>query len=140
MTVPEQNRNAGGGTDFAATRWSMVLLAGQTHSPESAEALEKLCSAYWYPLYAFVRRQGHGEHEAQDLTQEFFARLLKKRGLRSADPGRGKFRSFLLTSMKNFLANEWDSAMTQKRGGGHIHFSLDAETAEERYKLEPVFS
>jgi RNA polymerase sigma-70 factor (ECF subfamily) len=134
----EGNWNRGGGADFSATRWSVVLLAGQSHSPESADALEKLCRAYWYPLYAFVRRQGQPEHEAQDLTQAFFSRLLEKRAVRGADRSKGKFRSFLLASLKNFLANEWDRAQAQKRGGGQAHFSLDAETAEERYKLEPA--
>jgi len=90
MPLPEQNRNA----EFGATRWSVVLAAGQSHSPETAAALEKLCRADWYPLYAFVRRQGHREHEAQDLTQDFFTKLLEKRSLRSADPNKGKFRSF----------------------------------------------
>ena len=136
MPAPDQNQT--GGADFAATRWSMVLLAGQSHSPEAASALEKLCRAYWYPLYAFVRRTGRSEHEAQDLTQEFFYRLIEKRTLRAADQTKGKFRSFLISSMKNFLANEWDRAQAQKRGGGQTHFSLDAETAEERYKLEPA--
>lgn len=128
----------GGDANFTATRWSVVLLAGETQSPDSDYALEKLCQAYWYPLYVFVRRRGHTEHEAQDLTQEFFCRLIERRMLRSVDQRKGKFRSFLLAAMKNFLANEWDRSQAQKRGGGQPHFSLDAETAEERYKLEPV--
>jgi len=134
MPSPEQNRNA----EFGATRWSVVLAAGQSHSPQTADALERLCRAYWYPLYAFVRRQGYREHEAQDLTQEFFSRLLEKRALRFADQNKGKFRSFLLAAMKNFLANEWDRAQALKRGGGQTIISFDEHTAEERYRLEPM--
>jgi RNA polymerase sigma-70 factor (ECF subfamily) len=137
MSASKQNQ-AAQSSDFGATRWSIVLLAGQSHSPESAAVLEKLCGPYWYPLYVFVRRTGRSEHEAQDMTQEFFYRLVEKRTLRSADQTKGKFRSFLITSMKNFLANEWDSVQAQKRGGGQTHFSLDAETGEERYGLEPA--
>jgi RNA polymerase sigma-70 factor (ECF subfamily) len=100
--------------------------------------LEKLCRTYWYPLYAFVRRQGHEVEEAQDLTQEFFARLLAKNYLALADPGRGRFRTFLLASLKNFLANEWRRLSRPKRGGGQQFIPLDAETAEGRYSLEPA--
>jgi RNA polymerase sigma-70 factor (ECF subfamily) len=124
--------------DFATTHWSIVLLARDERSSRSAQALETLCRAYWYPLYSFVRRQGHDAHTAQDLTQEFLSRLLAARGLESVDPSKGKFRSFLLASMKHFLANEWDRLQTQRRGGGQVHFSLDAASAEERYQLEPA--
>lgn len=123
---------------FATTHWSVVLAAGQSQSPRFAEALEKLCRTYWYPTYAYVRRRGYDVHEAQDLTQEFFARLLEKNYLRTVDRAKGKFRSFLLASLNHFLANEWDRATAQKRGGGQKLISLDDETAEQRYGLEPA--
>jgi RNA polymerase sigma-70 factor (ECF subfamily) len=100
--------------------------------------LAHLCESYWYPLYAFVRREGYAAHDAQDLTQEFFARLLEKHWLEAVDREKGKFRSFLLAAMRHFLANEWDRARRLKRGGGQSPLSLDAVTAEERYALEPV--
>ena len=100
--------------------------------------MERLCGTYWYPLYVFVRRKGHGHEDACDLTQAFFARFLEKRYLRSVDPCLGKFRTFLLTTMTHFLANEWDRAQAQKRGGGVQVISFDEATAEERYRLEPV--
>src|SRR4026207_1261541 len=119
MPLSEQNIGpAPRGWDFASTHWSVVLLAGQEHSTQSAAALEKLCRAYWYPLYAFVRRQGHGPYEAEDLTQEFFARLLDKNYLKDVTVEGGKFRSYLLTLLKHFLANEWNRERAQKRGGG----------------------
>jgi len=124
--------------EFASTHWSVVYLAGQECSPASALALETLCRAYWYPLYAFIRRSGHGADDASDLTQEFFARLLEKNWLAEADPARGRFRSFLLTALKHFLANEWSRAHRLKRGGGHEFIALDAASAEERYALEPA--
>lgn len=132
-----ENRAAAG---FQTTHWSMVLLAGRDTSAESAEALEKLCRAYWYPLYAFARRQGCSPEEAQDATQEFFSRLLARNQLQMADPNRGRFRSFLLASMKNQLANERRAASRQKRGGDAVTFSLDEHLAEERYQLEPAES
>jgi RNA polymerase sigma factor (sigma-70 family) len=97
-----------------------------------------LCENYWYPLYAFVRRAGHSPHDAQDLTQEFFARLIAKSWLHDVHPERGRFRSFLLVAMKHFLANEWDRARRLKRGGGQAVISLDAGLAEERYAREPT--
>jgi RNA polymerase sigma factor (sigma-70 family) len=99
--------------------------------------LETLCRAYWYPLYVYVRSSGRGPDEARDLTQEFFARLLEKKWLREADPGRGRFRSFLLTAMMHFLASEWHRSQTIKRGGGREWIALDALEAEERFALEP---
>lgn len=111
---------------FATTHWSVVLAAGA----QSSDALEKLCRAYWYPLFAFVRRQGNDLHAAQDLTQEFFARLLQGNYLAGANPNRGRFRSFLLASLKHFLANEWHRSQRQKRGGGCVIFST-GEAAEE---------
>jgi len=123
---------------FATTHWSLVLRAGKPDAVESAAALEKLCRAYWYPLYAFVRREGHGPDEAQDLTQEFFSRLLAKNYLEMATPARGRFRSFLLASLKHMMANERRAASRQKRGGDASVFSLDAHEAEERYQVEPA--
>lgn len=122
---------------FATTRWSEVLAAGRGESCESRRALAGLCETYWYPLYAYVRRRGYRAEEAQDLTQEFFARLLEKDSLKAADPGRGRFRSFLLASLKNFLAKQWRRAAAQKRGGGRTPISLDFKSAESRYGLEP---
>ena len=123
---------------FASTRWSIVLDAGRGSSPSSAEALATLCRTYWYPLYAYVRRRVNDVHEAQDLTQAFFARLLEKDCVSLADPERGRFRSFLLTAMKHFLANEWSKARAQKHGGGQSHLTLDFEAGESRYRIEPV--
>jgi len=123
---------------FVTTHWSVVLAAGGTKSPEAIEALEKLCRTYWYPLYAYVRRKGHNVDDAQDLTQEFFARLLARNYLSVADRNKGKFRSFLLGSLEHFLAHEWTKAHAQKRGGGQSIFSLDEQGAENRYLLEPA--
>jgi RNA polymerase sigma-70 factor (ECF subfamily) len=123
---------------FATTHWSVVRLAGQADSPRAAEALEKLCRIYWYPLYLFVRRQGNSPEEAQDLTQSFFSRLLEKDYLATADRDRGKFRTFLLGSLKNFLVNEWKRAGRLKRGGGAEFLPIDATGAEARYAAEPA--
>ena len=123
---------------FVTTHWSVVLSAREKDSPRSGAALETLCRAYWYPLYAFVRRQGHSSHDAQDLTQEFFARLLQKDYLQAAAREKGRFRTFLLVALKRFLANEWDRARAQKRGGGQVILSLDTSTAETRYQMEPA--
>ena len=123
---------------FAQTRWSIVVTAAEGDPAKARKALEHLCTTYWYPLYAFVRREGHGAHDAQDLTQEFFARLLEKNWLGAVDPQKGKFRSFLLAAMRHFLANEWDRARRLKRGGGQTVLSLDAEDAETRYAIEPA--
>jgi len=123
---------------FATTHWSVVLNAGQAASPEAAVALEQLCRTYWYPLYAFVRRKGHGPHDAQDLTQAFFARLLEKNYVAQADRERGRFRTYLLAALSHFLADEWDKARRLKRGGDREIISFDAASAEERYRLEPV--
>lgn len=123
---------------FATTRWSEVFAAVHPESPHAPQALEQLCVNYWYPLYAYVRRQGHDSHEAQDLTQSFFLRLIEKRYLSLADPSRGKFRSFLLTSLKHFLVNEWEKSRTAKRGGGDVECSWDARDAESRYLAEPA--
>jgi RNA polymerase sigma-70 factor (ECF subfamily) len=125
------------GSAFVTTHWTAVLAAGRNDTTRSRAALENLCQAYWYPLYAYVRRMGRNPDDAQDLTQEFFLRLLDKGYLKSADPGKGRFRTFLLVALKRFLANECDRARAQKRGGGHSHFSLDTSVAETRYGLEP---
>jgi RNA polymerase sigma factor (sigma-70 family) len=113
-----------------------VLSARDPQSPRSAEALEKLCRAYWYPLYAYVRRTGQSKENAEDLTQAFFARLLEKNFLEAAEPERGRFRSFLLMALKRFMANEWDRERAQKRGGGQIHVPLDTELAERKFQAE----
>jgi DNA-directed RNA polymerase specialized sigma24 family protein len=123
---------------FATTHWSVVLAAGRSESPGAFHALEALCRTYWYPLYAHARRIGHDVHLAEDVTQEFFARLLEKNYLNIADRRRGKFRWFLLTAFKCFLANEWDRARALKRGGGERAIALDALTAEDRLRLEPA--
>lgn len=122
---------------FLTTHWSVVLSAGGRESTLAQASLAQLCRTYWYPLYAFVRRQGHSPDDARDLTQEFFARLISKKYIEDVDRSRGKFRSFLLASMKHFLANEWDKAQAQKRGGGQVFVPLDAHSAETRYNLEP---
>jgi RNA polymerase sigma factor (sigma-70 family) len=126
------------GARFTTTHWSVVLAAGSTASPESERALEKLCRAYWYPLYAYVRRCGHSPDEAQDLVQEFFQRLLTCNWIARADRNKGRFRTFLLCGLQNFLGNEWQKANRLKRGRGHSFISLDATKAEHRYALEPA--
>ena len=123
---------------FATTRWSLVLAAGADPSEQAARALAELCADYWYPLYAYVRRRGYEAEDARDLTQAFFAKLLEKNDLNAADPGRGRFRSFLLTSMQNFLASEWRRQATLKRGGDVELVSIDYEDAEKRYRVEPA--
>jgi len=121
---------------FATTRWSVVLKARDQSCPDSAAALETLCRAYWYPLYACVRRQGHSPPDAQDLTQEFFARLLAKDYLRVVAPEKGRFRAFLRVALRRFLANQWDRVRARKRGGGQAPFPLDGALAEQRYGQE----
>jgi RNA polymerase sigma factor (sigma-70 family) len=120
---------------FPNTRWSVVLAARQP-SPESAAALEAICQAYWYPLYAFVRRCGQSPHDAQDLTQAFFCRLLEKRLLDFADREKGRLRSFLIASLKNFMSNEWRRAATQRRGGGQAPAQIDSVFAESRFAMD----
>jgi RNA polymerase sigma-70 factor (ECF subfamily) len=129
---------ATGATPFALTHWSVVLAARRSHSAEAQEALEQLCRAYWNPIYSFVRRQGYGPPDAQDLTQEFFARLLAKNYLADVDRSKGRFRSFLLASLKHFLANEWDKSQAQKRGGQQQRIPIDTRSAETSYAVEPV--
>jgi RNA polymerase sigma-70 factor (ECF subfamily) len=122
---------------FVTTHWSVVLAAGRNDTHSAHEALSRLCRTYWYPLYAYVRRRGNSPADAQDLTQEFFARLLEQGSIALADPGRGRFRSFILTAMNNFLASEWKKARARKRGGDVALLSIDLAVAEERLDLEP---
>lgn len=123
---------------FDTTRWSLVLAAGAGPAPGSREALAELCAAYWYPIYAHVRRRGHGPEEALDLTQGFFARVLEREIVRTADPGRGRFRCYLLGALTHFLADERDRGRALKRGGDRVTVSRDAADAEARYRLEPA--
>lgn len=120
---------------FPNTRWSVVLAARQP-TPDATAALEIICQSYWYPLYAFIRRCGHSPHDAQDLTQAFFCRLLEKRLLDSADREKGKLRSFLIASLKNFMNNEWRSAATLRRGGGQSPMPFDTAFAESRFATD----
>jgi RNA polymerase sigma-70 factor (ECF subfamily) len=122
---------------FVTTHWSVVLSARENESPQSAAALETLCRTYWCALYAYARRQGRPTHEAQDLTQAFFARLLQKDYLQAAAREKGKFRTFLLVAFKRFLANEWDRDHALKRGGFVPVVSIDEEVAESRFAAEP---
>jgi len=121
---------------FATTHWSVVIAAGQGSAPAAEAALERLCRTYWFPLYAFARRQGNSPEDAEDLTQEFFSRLLEKNYLAKADPHRGKFRTFLLGSLRNFLINDWKRASRLKRGGDLEFLSIDVNAAEDRYAAE----
>jgi RNA polymerase sigma factor (sigma-70 family) len=116
----------------------VVSLARDFDSPEAAAALEELCRAYWYPLYAYVRRQGRSPHDAQDLTQSFFAQLVEKDYLHAADRGKGRFRTFLLVAFKRFLCNQWDHAQAKKRGGDVVLVPLDATLAESKYLADPA--
>jgi RNA polymerase sigma factor (sigma-70 family) len=121
---------------FTTTHWSVVLAAGDPRSPQAVQALETLCRTYWYPLYAFVRSSGHTPADAEDLTQEFFARLLSKHYLSAVHQERGKFRWFLISAVKRFLLNERQRASAVKRGGTSPHIPFDGEKAEERYRLD----
>jgi len=123
---------------FATTHWSVVLAVTHSDNSQAREALARLCQAYWYPLYAYVRRRGYAAHDAQDLTQAFFARLLERNWVGDADRERGRFRTFLLTAMSRFLSDEWDKLRAQKRGGGVAHVPVQLDTAETRYGHEPV--
>ncbi|HMF11245.1 MAG TPA: sigma-70 family RNA polymerase sigma factor [Gemmataceae bacterium] len=138
MSIPPASRDANDAADrFHTTHWSLVAAAQDRASPEAQRALTELCEVYWYPLYAFIRRSGHGSEEARDLTQEFFARLLEKDYLAGVDREKGKFRSFLLTACKHFLANERDRAAALKRGGGCTIHSFNSGDAENRLGQEP---
>src|ERR1700688_2147118 len=124
-------------SDFLTTHWSIVLRAGRADDSDARDALAFLCQRYWYPLYVFVRKKGIDPEHAEDVTQGFFARLIEKRVLERAAPSRGRFRLFLLTSLQNFLANDWDQARAQKRGGGRPHLSLDVAAGETKLRFEP---
>ncbi len=135
MSAGFSNEGGAPAAIFATTRWSVVLQAGVDAGGATQRALEQLCSAYWYPIYAYVRRLGQSPHDAQDLTQSFFAYLLEKRLLAKAQPESGRFRSFLLGSLKNFMANEWRRQNALKRGAGQT-ISIDPQDAEDRYAVE----
>lgn len=120
---------------FATTHWTVVLAAGQGHTPQSDGALEELCRTYWYPLYAYVRRRGHAKPDAEDLVQAFFARFLAKNYLEGLSEERGRFRAFLLAALKNFLINDWKKSQRLKRGGGEVNLSLDWETADTKFQV-----
>ena len=140
-TIPDSeqaNTPESGGGWFGTTHWSVVLSAGCADAPDAAAALERLCAAYWYPLYAYVRRRGHSPADAQDLTQEFFARLLEGNWVAQADRTRGRFRSFLLMALNRFLANEWHKSHALKRGGGLQPVPLALDTVETRFGAEPA--
>ncbi len=125
------------GAEFASTQWSMVLAAGDRSSPQGAAAFASLCRLYWRPLYAYIRRRGCSVEDSQDLTQSFFARLMEKNSVVLAQRERGRFRTFLLTSLQNFLTNEWDRDHALKRGGGIAFLSLeDLRDAEDEYLLD----
>lgn len=123
------------GDVFATTHWTVVLAAGRRSTPQADSALEQLCQTYWFPLYAYVRRRGHTKEDAEDLTQAFFARFLAKNYLDGLSAERGRFRAFLLASLKHFLANEWDRSQRQKRGGSTSHLSLDWQTADTQFQI-----
>ena len=122
-----------GSPEFRTTHWSAVLAARDGDPPESRRALEQLCARYWFPLYAFVRRQGNDHHEGQDLTQEFFARFLEKDYIKEVSAEKGRFRSFLLAAIKHFLANDWHRRHRLKRGGGCLVLPLDGKDPETLY-------
>lgn len=126
--------------NFSTTNWSAVLAAAQSDPQASRLALERLCSRYWYPVYAFVRQRGHDVHESEDLTQAFFHFVLERQALHRVDPAKGRFRTFLLTALTNFLHNERDKHQAHKRGGRHQIVSLDEETAEAAYALDSVLA
>lgn len=129
--------SSAGKRHFATTQWSVVVAAGNVDRHEARTALAQLCETYWYPLYAYVRRRIGNVHEAQDLTQAFFSHLLEKQAIARADRDRGRFRAFLVAAFKNFLANEWEKARAEKRGGGKAPLSLDFDSGESRYQIEP---
>lgn len=137
MNGPDEQPGSRNDARFTTTHWSVVLAAGRRDTPESADALEALCRTYWHPIYAYVRRHGHSPEDAQDLTQEFFARLLQKNSIARAEPGRGRFRSFLLGALKHTLADEQAKAEAKKRGGRQTFLSWEQIDAEERFRAEP---
>src|ERR1043165_9396372 len=138
FSMPASSHSLSRQAGFLTTQWSVVLRAGRGADTTAHPALAQLCERYWLPLYAYVRRHKTDRQEAQDLTQEFFARLLEKKTVARANPERGRFRAFLLASLKHFLANEWNRARTQKRGGQSKQISFDWNRGESRLKLEPA--
>jgi RNA polymerase sigma factor (sigma-70 family) len=138
MAEPVQPSTEAAAGQFAATHWSAIVRAGGSNSPAASEALEQLCRIYWYPLYAFARRHGCNPSDAEDLTQTFFTRLLGQNLIARADPAKGRFRTFLLTLFKRFLANEWHREHAQKRGGFQAVVSIDSALAESRFGAEPA--
>jgi RNA polymerase sigma-70 factor (ECF subfamily) len=134
----DQSSLAGDANRFLTTRWSVVLVSAQSQAPGSKEAFADLCKLYWYPLYAFIRYRGYSPEDAQDLVQGFFLHLVEHKTLRRVDRSKGKFRSFLLASLQNFLSDEADRARCLKRGGGAEFVHFDLEGCEDRYQLEPV--
>jgi RNA polymerase sigma-70 factor (ECF subfamily) len=126
------------GDIFATTHWTVVLAAGRGSTPQADRALEELCRTYWYPLYAYLRRQGKHKEDAEDLTQGFFARFLQHNYLEGLSSEKGRFRAFLLAALKHYLANEWDKSQRQKRGGGVAPLSLDWQDADTRYQIDPA--
>lgn len=135
LTIAGQTASLGG--SFPTTRWTLVLAAGHNRDASSSDALASLCEAYWYPVYAFLRRSGRNAETSQDITQSFFLRLLEGSFFSKADPVRGRFRSFLMGSLRHFLADEADHRLAQKRGGGAIHLPFDPQDGENRYRHEP---
>lgn len=135
MSSPDSISLSTPGDIFATTRWTVVLAAGQRHTPQADVALEKLCTTYWYPIYAYIRRRGHSKEDSEDLTQAFFTRFLEKNYLEDLSAERGRFRAFLLAALKHFLANEWDKARRQKRGGDATHLSLDWQNADSQFRI-----
>jgi RNA polymerase sigma factor (sigma-70 family) len=141
MEIPTQNTaDDVGNAKFTETRWSLVIAAGKQSSPEASAALETLCRNCWYPVYYYVRRKGHTPHDAQDLTQEFFARILRDNLFAQADRNLGRFRAYLLGALNHFLADQRDKNNALKRGGGNIPLSLNDSTFEEKYLNEPSAS
>jgi RNA polymerase sigma factor (sigma-70 family) len=134
---PDDSPANSGPSEFLSTSWTLVLAAGST-SNEGQAALDALCRRYWFPLYSFLRRRGHAHHEAEDLTQSFFGELLRRRDLGQAQREKGRFRSFLLTALKNHVSDEKSRDRAQKRGGGRKILPLDIQSAEARYSLEPA--
>jgi RNA polymerase sigma-70 factor (ECF subfamily) len=123
------------GDIFATTHWTVVLAAGRRHTPQSDDALEKLCRTYWFPLYAYVRRRGYSKEDAEDSVQAFFVRFLEKNYLAGLSAERGRFRAFLLAALKHFLINEWKKSQRLKRGGGEKNLSLDWESADTKFQV-----
>ena len=138
MTTENLSHTSTPGDVFATTHWTVVLAAGKRSTPQSDGALEELCRSYWFPLYAYVRRHGHNKEDAEDLTQAFFARFLEKNYLEGLSAERGRFRAFLLASLKHFLINDWKKSQRQKRGGGEMPLSLDWQTADTIFQVAAV--